>query len=56
MITFRYRALAEDGRRVRGELDATDLAEPARSDLRESLERMLQALDAPAPATRDAVT
>ena len=31
---------------------ATDLAEPARSDLRESLERMLQALDAPAPATR----
>jgi len=25
MSRFRYRALAEDGRRVRGELDATDL-------------------------------
>jgi len=28
----------------------TDLAEPARSDLRETLERMLRALDAPPPA------
>ncbi len=27
MSSFRYRALAEDGRRVRGELDAADLAE-----------------------------
>ena len=27
MITFRYRALAEDGRRVRGELDAADLVD-----------------------------
>ena len=27
MSSFRYRALAEDGRRVRGELDAADLVE-----------------------------
>ena len=30
----------------------TDLAEPARSELREVLERMLRALDAPSPASR----
>ena len=33
---------------------ATDLAEPARSELRETLGRMLRALDAPAPAGRPA--
>jgi hypothetical protein len=30
----------------------TDLASPAREELRETLERMLRALDAPAPPTR----
>jgi predicted DNA-binding transcriptional regulator YafY len=32
---------------------ATDLVEPARGELRETLERMLRALDSPAPPTRD---
>ncbi|WP_268234610.1 hypothetical protein [Microbacterium faecale] len=31
---------------------ATDLAEPARSELREALERALRALDAPVPPAR----
>ena len=31
----------------------TDLAEPVRAELRETLERMLRALDAPAPPARD---